>query len=117
MKKCTLCPRMCRVDRMSGETGFCRTGKLAAVADYGPHFGEERPLVGRCGSGTIFFSHCNLLCEFCQNFDISWGEEGKPVGPQDLAEIMLELQKRGCHNINLVTPTHVIQPILNACSP
>lgn len=114
MKKCTLCPRMCRVDRMAGETGFCRTGKLAVVASYGPHYGEERPLVGSRGSGTIFFSHCNLFCDFCQNFDISHGGEGKPVGPEDLAEIMLTLQKNGCHNINFVTPSHVIQPIIEA---
>ncbi|MGA2935777.1 MAG: radical SAM protein [Syntrophobacteraceae bacterium] len=116
MKRCTLCPRMCRVDRTAGETGFCRTGKLAVVASYGPHYGEERPLVGRRGSGTIFFSHCNLFCDFCQNFDISHGGEGKPVGPEDLAEIMLTLQKNGCHNINFVTPSHVIQPILEALS-
>ncbi len=114
MNKCTLCPRMCRVDRMAGETGFCRTGKLAVVASYGPHYGEERPLVGSRGSGTIFFSHCNLFCDFCQNFDISHGGEGKPVGPEDLAEIMLTLQKNGCHNINFVTPSHVIQPIIEA---
>jgi putative pyruvate formate lyase activating enzyme len=116
MKKCTLCPRMCKVDRMAGSRGFCRTGKFAEVASYGPHYGEERPLVGRGGSGTIFFSNCNLLCEFCQNYDISQGRAGMPVSPDDLAEIMLSLQKRGCHNINFVTPTHVIQPILEALS-
>ncbi|HYA41302.1 MAG TPA: radical SAM protein [Syntrophobacteraceae bacterium] len=114
MKKCTLCPRMCRVNRMAGERGFCRTGKFAVVASYGPHYGEERPLVGRNGSGTVFFSHCNLSCEFCQNYEISHGGQGAPVGPEELAEIMLALQKRGCHNINFVTPTHVIQPILDA---
>jgi putative pyruvate formate lyase activating enzyme len=99
---------------MAGETGFCRTGKLASVASYGPHYGEEQPLVGRGGSGTVFFSHCNLHCEFCQNYDISQGGEGMPVGPEELAEIMLSLQKKGCHNINFVTPSHVIQPILDA---
>ena len=114
MKKCTLCPRMCRVDRMAGEKGFCRTGKFAVVASYGPHYGEEQPLVGRGGSGTVFFSHCNLSCEFCQNYDISHGGEGVPAGPEELAQIMLFLQKRGCHNINFVTPSHVIQPILGA---
>ncbi|MCL5405655.1 MAG: radical SAM protein [Deltaproteobacteria bacterium] len=114
MSKCTLCPRMCRVDRMAGETGFCKTGKLAVVASFGPHYGEERPLVGRGGSGAVFFSFCNLSCQFCQNYDISHGGEGSPVGPEQLAEIMLALQKMGCHNINLVTPTHVIQPILQA---
>ncbi len=79
MKKCTLCPRMCRVDRTAGETGFCRTGKLAVVASYGPHYGEEPPLVGTGGSGTVFFTHCNLSCVFCQNYDISHGGEGTPV--------------------------------------
>ena len=114
MKKCTLCPRMCRVDRTAGEKGYCKTGNLAVVASYGPHFGEERPLVGRGGSGTIFFSHCNLFCVFCQNYEISHGGEGMPVGAAELAEIMLALQEKGCHNINFVTPTHVIQPILEA---
>ncbi|MGA2225497.1 MAG: radical SAM protein [Syntrophobacteraceae bacterium] len=114
MKKCTMCPRMCRVDRMAGESGFCKTGRLAVLASYGPHYGEERPLVGRGGSGTIFFSHCNLLCVFCQNYDISQGGAGTPVGPEALAEIMVDLQKRGCHNINFVTPSHVVQPILEA---
>jgi putative pyruvate formate lyase activating enzyme len=99
---------------MSGEKGFCRTGKLAVVASYGPHYGEERPLVGRGGSGTVFFTHCNLSCVFCQNYEISHGGEGTPVNAEDLAEIMLGLQKRGCHNINFVTPSHVIQPILEA---
>ncbi len=114
MRKCTMCPRMCRVDRLAGETGFCKTGKLAVVASFGPHYGEERPLVGRGGSGTIFFSHCNLSCAFCQNFDISHGGEGAPAGPRELAEIMLSLQDKGCHNINLVSPTHVIEPVLGA---
>ncbi len=114
MKRCTLCPRMCKVDRMADERGFCKTGKLAVVASYGPHYGEESPLVGRGGSGTVFFTHCNLSCVFCQNYDISHGGEGTPVGAEDLAEIMLSLQKGGCHNINFVTPSHVIQPILKA---
>jgi len=114
MKRCTLCPRMCRVDRTAGETGFCRTGKYASVAGYGPHYGEEPPLVGRGGSGTVFFTHCNLSCVFCQNYDISHGGAGTPVSAEDLAEIMLGLQKNGCHNINFVTPSHVIQPILEA---
>ena len=114
VRKCTLCPRMCRADRLAGETGFCKTGKLAVVADYGPHYGEERPLVGKGGSGTVFFSHCNLSCEFCQNYDISHGGEGVVASSEELAEVMLSLQKRGCHNINLVTPTHVIHPVLEA---
>jgi putative pyruvate formate lyase activating enzyme len=87
---------------------------MAVLASYGPHYGEERPLVGRGGSGTIFFSHCNLFCIFCQNYDISHGGEGTAAAPEDLAEIMLELQRRGCHNINFVTPSHVILSILEA---
>ncbi|MGC8492202.1 MAG: hypothetical protein ACP5SH_10735 [Syntrophobacteraceae bacterium] len=81
MGKCTLCPRMCRVDRAAENTGYCKTGSLAVVASFGPHYGEERPLVGRGSSGTVFFSHCNLSCEFCQNYDISHGGEGRPVRP------------------------------------
>ncbi len=114
MKKCSLCPRRCGVDRMAGEKGFCRTGRYAVVASYGPHFGEERPLVGRSGSGTIFFSQCNLFCTFCQNYDISHGGEGTEATPEDLAAIMLALQRGGCHNINFVTPSHVIHAILEA---
>ncbi len=114
MRKCTLCPRMCRVDRQADEKGYCRTGILPVVASYGPHFGEERPLVGRGGSGTIFFSHCNLFCSFCQNYEISHGGEGTAITPGDLAAIMLELQQKGCCNINFVTPTHVIGAILEA---
>jgi len=116
MKKCTLCPRLCGVNRLEGETGYCRTGRQAVLASYGPHFGEERPLVGRRGSGTIFFSHCNLFCIFCQNYDISHGGEGRPVTAETLADVMLALQDQGCHNINFVTPTHVIAPILEALS-
>lgn len=114
MRKCTLCPRLCGVNRMADEKGFCRTGIKAVVASYGPHYGEERPLVGMNGSGTIFFSHCNLFCVFCQNHDISHGGAGTPVGPEEIASIMLSLQRRGCHNINFVTPTHAIHAILEA---
>jgi len=114
MRRCTLCPRMCRVNRMEDEKGFCRTGRRAVVASYGPHYGEESPLVGKNGSGTIFFSHCNLFCVFCQNRDISHGGEGIPAEPGQLAAVMLELQERGCHNINLVTPSHVVGQILEA---
>lgn len=114
MKKCTLCPRLCRVNRLVGEKGYCQTGRHAVVASYGPHFGEERPLVGRRGSGTIFFSHCNLFCSFCQNFDISHGGEGVEVSAERLAGIMVELQRQGCHNINFVSPSHVIAQILEA---
>ncbi|MBI5063539.1 MAG: radical SAM protein [Desulfatitalea sp.] len=111
---CTLCPRHCRVNRTEGETGYCRTGARAKVASYNAHFGEEAPLVGGHGSGTIFFSHCNLLCTFCQNFEISHGGEGWEVTERQLADIMLELQTAGCHNINFVTPSHVIPQILGA---
>ncbi|MDY0041530.1 MAG: radical SAM protein, partial [Desulforhabdus sp.] len=114
LAKCTLCPRFCRVNRAQGELGYCRTGRLAVLASYGPHFGEESPLVGTNGSGTIFFSHCNLLCVFCQNYEISHGGEGVPVTAGQLANIIVDLQKQGCHNINFVTPSHVIPQILEA---
>jgi putative pyruvate formate lyase activating enzyme len=102
------------VDRTAGETGTCKTGRRAVVASYNAHFGEERPLVGRNGSGTIFFSHCSLQCNFCQNYEISHLGEGCAVADDQLATIMLELQQAGCHNINLVTPSHVVPQILNA---
>jgi putative pyruvate formate lyase activating enzyme len=114
MRCCTLCPRRCRVDRLAGQTGICRTGRSAVVSSIGPHFGEEAPLVGRRGSGTIFFGHCSLLCRFCQNFDISHGGAGDPVSLAQLADMMLALQGQGCHNINLVTPSHVVPQILAA---
>ncbi|MEN6643771.1 MAG: radical SAM protein [Armatimonadia bacterium] len=114
LSPCRLCPRECRVQRLRSQTGYCHAGALARVASYGPHFGEERPLVGCGGSGTIFFSHCNLLCVFCQNYDLSHGAEGEDVGPTTLAGIMLSLQQKGCHNINLVTPTHYQPQILEA---
>ncbi|MGE4560406.1 MAG: radical SAM protein [Desulfobulbus sp.] len=112
---CTLCPRQCRVNRLAGEVGVCRTGAKARIASYGPHFGEEAPLVGSHGSGTIFLAGCSLGCCFCQNYDISQGDE--PVGEVSAAEfaaIMLALQSMGCHNINLVTPSHVVPQILEA---
>jgi len=114
LEDCRLCPRECGKDRTLHETGYCRTGRYARVASYGPHFGEEAPLVGSHGSGTIFFSSCNLLCIFCQNFDISHGNEGTEVGPSLLAGMMLDLADRGCHNINFVTPSHVVPQILEA---
>lgn len=118
LTSCTLCPRQCRVNRLAGENGFCRIGARARVASYGPHFGEESPLVGRHGSGTIFFAGCNLGCCFCQNYDISQGDAaGKEVSTVELAAIMLELQNIGCHNINLVTPSHVVPQILAALIP
>ena len=109
-----LCPRRCKVDRTQNETGYCQTGRLAKVASFNAHFGEEAPLVGKNGSGTIFFSHCNLLCNFCQNFEISHHGEGQLVSDDTLAQIMLQLQHMGCHNINLVTPSHVVPQILSA---
>ena len=114
LKNCTLCPRKCGVDRTAGEKGYCETGSNAVVGDYDAHFGEEAPLVGSHGSGTIFFSHCNLLCNFCQNFDISHRGEGREVSSAQLAQMMLDLQKTGCHNINFVTPSHVVPQILSA---
>lgn len=114
LKSCMLCPRKCGVDRLSGETGFCNTGRLSRVSSFSPHFGEEAPLVGKHGSGTIFFTHCNLLCLFCQNFDISHQGEGQEVTDSELAGIMLSLQRQGCHNINFVTPSHVVPQILAA---
>ena len=114
LKSCMLCPRKCGVDRLSGETGFCNTGKLSRVSSFSPHFGEEEPLVGNHGSGTIFFTHCNLLCLFCQNFDISHQGKGQEVTASELAGIMLSLQNQGCHNINFVTPSHVVPQILAA---
>lgn len=114
LKECTLCPRECRVDRTSGERGFCRTGDKPFVSSWGPHFGEERPLVGRFGSGTIFFGNCNLGCLFCQNYSISHLGEGIEISFEKLAGIMLGLQHSGCHNINFVTPTHQMPMILRA---
>ncbi len=114
LSNCTLCPRQCGVNRRAGEKGFCRTGDRAIVASWHAHFGEEAPLVGKNGSGTIFFSHCNLLCNFCQNFDISHLGEGSEKSPEALAQIMLNLQASGCHNINFVTPSHVVPQILSA---
>ena len=114
LRACDLCPRRCGVDRLAGELGFCQTAERAWVASFTPHLGEEAPLVGRNGSGTIFFTHCNLGCVFCQNYDISHQSAGEPVTPRQLADMMLHLQRQGCHNINFVSPSHVIVPILEA---
>ncbi len=114
LKNCTLCPRRCGVDRRSGETGICKTGKAAMISSFNAHFGEEAPLVGKKGSGTIFFTHCSLMCCFCQNFDISHEGHGSPVSNEELAAIILAVQQEGCHNINLVTPSHVVPQILSA---
>ena len=114
LKECCLCPRQCAVDRLKDDKGFCKTGRRAKVASYHAHFGEEAPLVGRFGSGTIFFSFCNLRCSFCQNYEISHLGEGAEMEAKDLAATMIELANRGCHNINLVTPTHAVPQILEA---
>jgi putative pyruvate formate lyase activating enzyme len=114
LNQCNLCPHNCLVDRHHGELGVCRTGDQPVVSSYGPHFGEEDPLVGRSGSGTIFFTHCNLFCIFCQNWEISHGGQGEEITTRDLAAIMIHLQQRGCHNINFVTPSHQVAQILEA---
>jgi putative pyruvate formate lyase activating enzyme len=111
---CILCPHRCRVDRRVSREGRCRSGLLPLVSSAGPHFGEERPLVGRRGSGTIFFTNCNLACIFCQNYDISHLGRGTEVSYRDLAGMMVSLQERGCHNINFVTPTHMVYAIVRA---
>lgn len=118
LRSCAFCGRACGVDRSSEgggqELGACNTGSGVRVASYGPHFGEEDPLRGSRGSGTIFFSWCNLSCQYCQNYDISQYGSGREVEPEELAAMMLVLQQQGCHNINLVSPTHVVAPILAA---
>ncbi len=114
LRDCIICPQECRVNRIEGESGFCRIGLLPVVSSYSLHFGEEPPLVGRRGSGTIFFSGCNMRCEFCQNFEISQCNIGTAVSCEDLAAIMLRLQERRCHNINFVSPSHVVPQILRA---
>ncbi len=114
LKGCDLCPRLCRVDRAAGEFGFCATGRHAILASAGPHFGEEAPLVGTGGSGTIFVASCNLGCDFCQNAEISHDKLGREVTADEWAELMLSLQRRGCHNINIVTPSHVVPALLEA---
>lgn len=117
MKSCHLCPRRCGVNRLENETGFCRTGRRARVASFDAHFGEEAPLVGKFGSGTIFIASCNLMCMFCQNYEISHLSEGIEVGPEQMARMMTRLQEMGCHNINFVTPTHVVPQILESLLP
>lgn len=114
LRDCTLCPRHCHVNRLAGERGVCRVGALPVVASCGPHFGEERALVGRQGSGTIFLTWCNLRCVFCQNYDISQRGEGEEVSLEELAGIMVALWRQGCHNLNFVTPTHQVAQIVAA---
>ncbi len=114
LEHCHVCPWDCGVDRLADQKKVCRTGRFARVASYSPHFGEEDCLRGWRGSGTIFFAWCNLRCVFCQNFDISQAPAGAEVRPQRLAQMMLELQDHGCHNINFVTPEHVVPQVLEA---
>jgi putative pyruvate formate lyase activating enzyme len=119
LSACDLCAQNCRVDRRV-TTGVCRTGTLAVVSSYGPHHGEENPLRGRLGSGTIFFTYCNLKCRYCQNHEISQpgdphkGTDGRATQPEEIAAMMLELQEIGCHNINFVSPSHIVAQILAA---
>lgn len=112
MAECRLCPRNCGVNRLRGDRGYCRIGKIAGVASHNLHFGEEPPITGTRGSGTIFFTHCNLRCRFCQNYPISQLGNGEKAPPKRLAQMMLNLQGRGAHNINLVTPSHVVPQFL-----
>jgi putative pyruvate formate lyase activating enzyme len=114
LASCYVCPRDCGVDRLSNKTAACKTGRFARISSYFPHRGEEDCLRGWRGSGTIFFSWCNLRCQFCQNFDVSHIGHGQDTRPERLAEMMLELQDQGCHNINFVTPEHVVPQILEA---
>ncbi|MCI0455259.1 MAG: radical SAM protein [Candidatus Dadabacteria bacterium] len=114
LQRCEVCPRNCRINRLENKTAVCRTGRYAYVASAFPHFGEEDCLRGWRGSGTIFFSFCNLKCVFCQNFDISWEGNGIIATPTELARVMISLQKQGCHNINFVTPEHIVPQIMEA---
>ena len=115
MESCRLCPRQCGVNRLEGKSGFCQApGSTLVVAAFQPHFGEERPLVGTGGSGTIFITHCNLRCVFCQNWEISQLGRGAEKSIDELAAMMLTLQDTGCHNINVVTPTHYAAHIVKA---
>jgi len=114
LRECKLCARECGVNRLEGEAGFCRSDSRVIISSAGPHFGEESPLVGHHGSGTIFLTNCNLGCVFCQNYDISQQGRGKEIGTNELANAMLALQGMGCHNINFVTPTHYIPQILGS---
>jgi len=112
LEECRLCPRECRVNRLDGEVGVCQAGSELKVTSAFPHFGEEAPLVGYHGSGTIFLTHCNLRCTFCQNYDISHLGNGEQITSSDMAQAMVRLQQMGCHNINFVTPTHYVPQIV-----
>ena len=114
MQDCELCPHLCKARRMDGETGICGADDWLRIASFNAHFGEEEGLVGTGGSGTIFFSNCSLRCLFCQNYDISHIGSGQSVSIRNLADIMLRLQNSGCHNINIVTPTHYVAHLVKA---
>ena len=114
LESCCICPRICKVNRLNDERGFCRIGLKPKVCSFMPHHGEEPPISGQRGSGTIFFSGCNMVCAYCQNYEFSQLDEGREVEFEELATFMLQLQDMGCHNINLVTPTHVMPQILKA---
>jgi putative pyruvate formate lyase activating enzyme len=114
LARCEGCAWECRIDRLADQHGVCRTGERAMISSYGPHLGEEDPLRGWRGSGTIFFTSCNMRCQFCQNHEISQTVNGRTVEAEELAQIMLELQAMGCHNINLVSPSHVVAQMLAA---
>jgi len=114
LKNCEICPRKCHVNRLKGEKGYCQLGYLPMVSAFHPHFGEETPLVGRYGSGTIFMTSCNLSCVYCQNYEISQLRIGEEVSFERLAEMMIELQNLGCHNINFVTPTPQVPQIVKS---
>ena len=116
LESCCICPRQCKVNRLNGESGFCKTGLNPKVCSFLPHHGEEPPISGDRGSGTIFFSHCNMACAYCQNYEFSQMGSGKEVGFEELADYMLQLQDMSCHNINLVSPTHVMPQFLKALS-
>jgi putative pyruvate formate lyase activating enzyme len=116
LKSCSLCPRRCGINRLENKSGFCKTGIRARVYSYMAHMGEEPCISGSRGSGTIFFSGCNMTCVYCQNYEFSQSSQGKEVETEELAGLMLELQEIGCHNINLVTPTHIMPQILKALS-
>lgn len=114
LESCEICPRKCRVNRLKGEKGYCKSGKDLMISSFNAHFGEEEPLVGSGGSGTIFLTNCNLLCIYCQNYDISHLGYGNAVGEEKAADYMIYLQEQGCHNINLVTPTHFTPQLVKA---
>jgi putative pyruvate formate lyase activating enzyme len=114
LKKCIICPRKCGADRTSGKLGYCRAPSDPVVYSYLAHQGEEPALSGSRGSGTIFFTHCNMKCVYCQNYYFSQLDNGEVISCEKLASIMLGLQKKGCHNINLVSPTHFVPQILTA---